>query len=848
MLSSLAGKIGSNVPIVGSYYRSKQEQEQLSRQQLLQQAIELELSKQNIASAVTILSGAFLESSPSSSSSRGHGRRRSQSSSLSSSGTVTPTTATTALPDTSASSDGQHKALRSVRSNPLLRLIGSSSSPTTSAAPSATSSKRNSLTVSPSPELVSTNNYTFAPTLPSTSSSTAGPASLSNSLLAEQYIQSVHFLLSALSPTQAAQLPDISRRQMRMSLSQAIDRLDLADATSPSAQQDRASFWSARSQISALDRLLRSGEPSRASTSLATSGSVAFPSSASPSAPGPQAGYPFDHAAYPRSQHMHTADRSSGSTRGKVVEIATMPAHVAFSVASQAASAMVLCTQLVLGIAIPMIWLMSRMSPINAFRSKDKSKIRHQEESVGLFGSAAHQVMDFSHSPLGLYANAMFAKHAPNAHARAAAVWTFAEEHIANSSVTAQTPWPVDPRTCPHTGAINVPNTVRSTSSSTSSQRTLVESPWAAQQAHRGHGPTSPVSSGIAESEDGKFLTWPRQPISPRLRTISAPDQQQQQPPAPQAVAFPTAAGAAAVQPDSTVEAPPNKRRWSSLISRGTSISFSQLASPLVASVPTRPPLPHSMSMQRHPHVANNATLHPHRASSISTASPTRPSPVATHKHVRQHSWAPEMMSASSSSTAMAVSQSAATHRSSSLTPAPSSAMTTYAVPAQHSQDPPTLPDVLTSLSVQTSRALSDPANSYSVYNLVPGASLRRSLRKNASRSMRQAIFWARTNGVLRAGVDAVCVGLEAALAGVEAWGDSEYERQQEEGAAMALMLEGSSGSGSGSAAVGGVGTRRLRARVCPCPCGQIHYDEVEDDLDLPTTAPPMQGLGITLN
>ncbi|KAK0567335.1 hypothetical protein OC844_000313 [Tilletia horrida] len=845
---SLAGKIASNAPIVRSYTRRKQEQEQLNRQHVLQQAVELELSKQHIASAVTLLSDAFLDASRAkhaSASSSSHTRRPSSpESDTSSSGTATPTAEHD--PSSSSSSSGPRK-LRSVRSNPLLRLLPSNT-PASSASPTPPSQRSRS----PAPELIPTQNYAFAPTLPASHASSA-PASLANSTLADQYIQSVHFLLSALSPTQAAQLPEVSRRQMRMSLSQAIDRLDLAAATLHT-EQERSSFWSARSQVSALDRLLRGV------------GDARVPSPAPP-ALAPQYSYHHHYAqrplspAYAPAQYpqLDQSAQSRNSTRERAVEIATLPAHLAYGMASQACSAMLICTQLALSVAIPIIWMMLRMTPVNVLRPAKKGKQAHIQaqgnDEAGAAGSllglqttarnAATQMVDFANSPLGMYANAMIAKHAPSVHAGASAVWSFAEEQLSNNAAAANSgsrQWQAHIESCPAAGSSErsvhfpTPSTDRTVSSSTSSQQTLVGSPWP-----RMNSETQLATPQDQDaSTDGKFLTWPRQPVSPRLRTISAPDYGSGQGHVQAGVPFPTAqpAGAASISADAdalpsnsaanasdaaaSAEPPINKRRWSSLIGR-TYTSSNPSA---------RPPLPEGMSMQRQ----HSAHTHPSRALSVSTAYPARPSHVEQkqkYKHTRQHSWAPEHSfsnhGASSSTALVAANKSVVAVDQAGR----------EVVPASHhgsvqTQAPPSFPEVLNSLSVQTSRVLSDPQSSYSLYNLVPGASLRRSIRKSASRSMRQAIFWARTNGVLRAGVDAVCVGLEAALAGVEAWGDAEYERQEEGRPEHELSPEQLALMG-------------MEARVCPCPCGQVHYTRVEDKSAPPHAGPAPRGLGISL-
>ncbi|KAE8231983.1 hypothetical protein CF326_g2990 [Tilletia indica] len=809
---SLAEKIGSSVPIVGSYTRRKQEQEQLNRQHVLQQAVELELSKQHIASAVTILSDAFLDSTKHST------RRRSlspDSDGVPSSGTITPTAENSAGASRNNSSAGSgadsfgKRTLRSVRSNPLLKLLPSASSslPSTPTHERSMSSLGGSSTPA-SAELIPTQNYAFAPTLssPSSSGSTAVGASLSSSHLADQYIQSVHFLLSALSPTQASQLPDISRRQMRMSLSQAIDRLDLASA-SLNTEQERSSFWSTRSQVSALDRLLRIGDTRAPGPSSVTPASYAYPTSMASSAPtntfhGHQQHYVHGSlsSAYPHSPELQAQDPSVSASRGRAAELVTMPAHLALNMASQALSAIILCTHLALGVVIPVIWVMMRMAPTPRFIKASPTQAQGQyegEAAGGLAGiqqtarSAVNQAIDLAKSPLGMYANAMVAKHAPNVHARASAVWSFAEEQLsANASA-----WQGHAGNCPNamvtspTQQFNPsqgPHTGRSVSSSSSS--TLVGSPW--------------PSVGSEGEGDSKYLTWPRQPLSPRLRAISAPSHGPAPPPvqgqSQNGVPFPATAAnhhsgstvtASPCESDlspSTLQSSPrmpsevspvNKRRWSSLIGRNYISSN--------PSAPTRPPLPENMSVQRAP----GGPTHPSRASSVSTSYTARVDTAGSKPtHVRQHSWAPQPSSYTSavgsapSSTALAryeqnvpTTSRALTHSQSQLSGPSSSTLT-------HSSIPPTFPEVLSSLSVQTSRALSDPQSSYSLYNLIPGAPIRRSIRKNVSRSMRQTISWARTNGVLRAGVDAVCVGMEAALAGVEAWGDAEYERQEEGG------------------------------------------------------------------
>ncbi|CAD6915661.1 unnamed protein product [Tilletia laevis] len=856
MLLSLAGKIGSSVPIVGPYARRKQEQQaielELSKQQMLQQAIELELSKQHIASAVNILSDAFLHSHKTSAASRQSPTPGADDGA--SSGTVTPTAENRSG---NSSGAGGKKMLRSVSSNPLLKLLPSAAS----SVPSTPTHERSSSSLGAtgsggrsSAELVPTQNYAFAPTLSSsTSSSSAVGASLSSAHLADQYIQSVHFLLSALSPTQASQLPDISRRQMRMSLSQAIDRLDLASA-SLNTEQERSNASSARSQVSALERLLRIGDSRPQSPSTVAPASYGYPT--------PMASSGTQHSflsanqqhlhgsaptAYSPADQLHAQDPSRPASRGRTAELVTMPAHLALNMASQALSAIMLCTHLALGVVIPMLWVMMRMTPTRRFVKLSNPHTHGQEDvdaNGGLAGiqqtarSAVNQAIDLANSPLGMYANAMVAKHAPNVHARASAVWTFAEGQLSTNTPA----WQAHAEICPHTATVAKPaqqqrgsspsqiaHTGRSISSSSSTHSTLVGSPW-----------PSVDSESRRDSSDGsvdsKYLTWPRQPLSPRLRAISAPDHG----PAPVAgqvqaqkqrggVPFPAPSASVTASPcesdvshSSTLQGTPrmpsgvepvNKRRWSSLIGRNYVSSNS--------AAPTRTPLPESMSVQRGP----GGPSHPSRASSVSTSYTARIKP----KHIRQHSWAPEppaygsVVGPASSSTALARYGSTIGTTSSHQLSGPSSNPPTTI--------PPTFPDVLSSLSVQTSRALSDPQGSYSVYNLIPGAPIRRSIRKNVSRSMRQAIFWARTNGVLRAGVDAVCVGMEAALAGVEAWGDVEYERQEE-------------GQGLGAEPVR---PQLMEARVCPCPCGQVHYTPVSGgggERALPATT---KGLGISL-
>ncbi|KAL9936478.1 hypothetical protein V8E36_004546 [Tilletia maclaganii] len=769
---SLAGKIGS----VSPFGRRKQEEEESNRQIALQQAVELELSKQHIASAVTILSDAFLESS----------QKQNNSRPATPSYEETPSGMTTPTANDSPSSGcfrGSVRTLRRAGSNPLLRLTPAS--PGSSGVVSTTTGASQS-------NLVPTQNYSFAPRV----AGGGAPASLSNSMLADQYIQSVHFLLSALSPTQASQLPELSRRQMRMSLSQAIDRLDLATSI-PSTEQERSSFWTMRSQVTALDRLLRSGESRVSSRTPANN--------TNPQAPLPY-GYPMS-TSYP-SPMLEQQASSRPSKRERAVEIAVLPAHLAVNAASQAFSAMILCAQLAFGIAIPILWLMLRVSPINQLRAgkttnRDAQYQQNNESSSGLNSiqqtarNAATQVIDFANSPLGMYANAMFAKHAPNAHSRANAVWSFAQEQLVTPVAGGdhRLAWPTHSDSCPAGMSQHEPLAEASRSMSTStcsSQGTLVSSsPWPSLAPGQ-------CPSDLENSADSKYLTWPRQPFSPRMRAISAPDNGGAQG-SEAGVLFPAQnnSGRAEIavpgvptasSPARAEVMPVNKRRWSSLIGRGPAHSN--------PAPPARPPLPESMTVQRQ----QSGHGHPARALSVSTG-PSTGLQVGEprSKHSRQHSWAP------SASSSMVVSRPDGSKPTGAVVPHTSGALASASIPAPA----PTFPDVLNSLSVQTSRALSDPANSYSVYSLVPGAGVRRSIRKNASRSMRHAIFWARTNGVLRAGVDAVCVGLEAALAGVEAWGDSEFERQE--------------GDGAGGLPPANTFLQLEAAKAAPCSCGQIH-------------------------